>query len=137
MSKEEKRLNIWSFQHLKTVTLLYLKGVLICVPITKIILFKNGPETSRIHQRSYLFTIRDVASELQKLDAPQSCASFLSSSGSFFPNRKMSWWSSNQSNMINGTDGAVFHPLINRNELLYIFAADLCRCVRLCGFKFV
>lgn len=39
----------------------------------------------------------------------------------------MSWWSSNQSNMINGTDGAVFHPLINRNELLYIFAADLCR----------
>lgn len=29
--------------------------------------------------------------------------------------------------MINGTDGAVFHPLINRNELLYIFAADLCR----------
>ncbi|TNN60153.1 Lysosome membrane protein 2 [Liparis tanakae] len=41
--------------------------------------------------------------------------------------REMSWWSSNQSNMINGTDGAVFHPLIHRNELLYIFAADLCR----------
>lgn len=41
----------------------------------------------------------------------------------------MNWWSSNQSNMINGTDGAVFHPLINRNELLYIFAADLCRYV--------
>lgn len=46
-------------------------------------------------------------------------------------NREMSWWSSNQSNMINGTDGAVFHPLINRNELLYIFAADLCRYVLL------
>lgn len=45
----------------------------------------------------------------------------------FLINSKMSWWSSNQSNMINGTDGAVFHPLINRNELLYIFAADLCR----------
>uniref|UniRef100_A0A3B4WZ59 Scavenger receptor class B, member 2a n=1 Tax=Seriola lalandi dorsalis TaxID=1841481 RepID=A0A3B4WZ59_SERLL len=45
--------------------------------------------------------------------------------------RKMSWWSSNQSNMINGTDGAVFHPLINRNELLYIFAADLCRSIHL------
>lgn len=54
--------------------------------------------------------------------------------------REMSWWSSNQSNMINGTDGAVFHPLINRNELLYIFAADLCRCVRRTSFprlKFV
>ncbi|CAL8263156.1 unnamed protein product [Boreogadus saida] len=45
--------------------------------------------------------------------------------------REMSWWSSNQSNMINGTDGAVFHPLINRNELLYIFAADLCRSIHM------
>lgn len=45
-------------------------------------------------------------------------------------NREMTWWSSKQSNMINGTDGAVFHPLINRNELLYIFAADLCRYAR-------
>ncbi|XP_068166979.1 lysosome membrane protein 2a [Antennarius striatus] len=44
---------------------------------------------------------------------------------------KMSWWSSNQSNMINGTDGAVFHPLINRKEVLYIFAADLCRSIHL------
>ncbi|KAF3695495.1 Lysosome membrane protein 2 85 kDa lysosomal membrane sialoglycoprotein [Channa argus] len=49
--------------------------------------------------------------------------------------RKMSWWSSNQSNMINGTDGAVFHPLINRNELLYIFAADLCRSIHLAYVK--
>ncbi|XP_076006773.1 lysosome membrane protein 2a isoform X2 [Genypterus blacodes] len=45
--------------------------------------------------------------------------------------REMSWWSSNQSNMINGTDGAVFHPLLSRNELLYIFAADLCRSIHL------
>ncbi|XP_028991381.1 lysosome membrane protein 2-like [Betta splendens] len=45
--------------------------------------------------------------------------------------RQMSWWSSNQSNMINGTDGTLFHPLINRNELLYIFAADLCRSIHL------
>ncbi|KAM8761356.1 lysosome membrane protein 2a isoform 1-T1 [Acanthopagrus schlegelii] len=49
--------------------------------------------------------------------------------------RKMSWWSSNQSNMINGTDGAVFHPLISRNELLYIFAADLCRSIHLAYVK--
>ncbi|KAM8885395.1 lysosome membrane protein 2a isoform 2-T2 [Spinachia spinachia] len=48
---------------------------------------------------------------------------------------KMSWWSSDQSNMINGTDGAVFHPLINRNELLYIFAADLCRSIHLAYVK--
>ncbi|XP_056274597.1 lysosome membrane protein 2a isoform X2 [Pseudoliparis swirei] len=49
--------------------------------------------------------------------------------------RQMSWWSSNQSNMINGTDGAVFHPLIHRNELLYIFAADLCRSIHLAYVK--
>ncbi|XP_076127297.1 lysosome membrane protein 2a [Alosa pseudoharengus] len=45
--------------------------------------------------------------------------------------RHMSWWSSNQSNMINGTDGSVFHPLLSRDELLYIFAADLCRSIHL------
>lgn len=45
--------------------------------------------------------------------------------------RQMSWWSSNQSNMINGTDGSVFHPLLSRDELLYIFAADLCRSIHL------
>lgn len=57
----------------------------------------------------------------------------------FLNNREMPWWSSKESNMINGTDGAVFHPLINRSELLYIFAADLCRyaCCFLCGDKFV
>ncbi|XP_023659032.1 lysosome membrane protein 2a isoform X1 [Paramormyrops kingsleyae] len=45
--------------------------------------------------------------------------------------RKMTWWSSNQSNMINGTDGSAFHPLLSKNELLYIFAADLCRSIHL------
>ncbi|XP_069043493.1 lysosome membrane protein 2a isoform X1 [Lepisosteus oculatus] len=41
----------------------------------------------------------------------------------------MQWWSSNQSNMINGTDGGAFHPLISKNESLFIFAADLCRSI--------
>ncbi|XP_062873687.1 lysosome membrane protein 2a isoform X2 [Trichomycterus rosablanca] len=45
--------------------------------------------------------------------------------------RKMDWWSSEQSNMINGTDGSVFHTFLNRDELLYIFAADLCRSIHL------
>ncbi|XP_056138966.1 lysosome membrane protein 2a isoform X2 [Lampris incognitus] len=49
--------------------------------------------------------------------------------------REMTWWSSNQSNMINGTDGAVFHPLLSRDELLYIFAADLCRSIHLAYVK--
>lgn len=43
----------------------------------------------------------------------------------------MKWWSSNESNMINGSDGSSFHPLIGKNESLYIFSPDLCRyCIQ-------
>ncbi|XP_069746355.1 lysosome membrane protein 2-like isoform X2 [Narcine bancroftii] len=41
--------------------------------------------------------------------------------------KSLSWWASNTSNMINGTDGSTFHPLINKDEALYIFAPDICR----------
>ncbi|KAM9331139.1 lysosome membrane protein 2 [Gastrophryne carolinensis] len=41
--------------------------------------------------------------------------------------RKLTWWTSDTSNMINGTDGTSFHPLIDKDELLYIFPSDLCR----------
>ncbi|XP_033871031.3 lysosome membrane protein 2-like [Acipenser ruthenus] len=44
---------------------------------------------------------------------------------------KMKWWSSNESNMINGSDGSSFHPLIGKNESLYIFSPDLCRSIYL------
>ncbi|XP_053709141.1 lysosome membrane protein 2c [Synchiropus splendidus] len=39
----------------------------------------------------------------------------------------LSWWSSDQCNMINGTNGASFHPVIRKNETLYMFSSDLCR----------
>ncbi|KAI4887791.1 hypothetical protein NFI96_005766 [Prochilodus magdalenae] len=39
----------------------------------------------------------------------------------------LSWWSTNQCNMINGTNGASFHPVINKTERLYMFSSDLCR----------
>ncbi|XP_067848532.1 lysosome membrane protein 2-like [Heptranchias perlo] len=41
--------------------------------------------------------------------------------------KSLSWWTSNSSNMINGTDGASFHPLIKKDETLYLFASDICR----------
>ncbi|TRY97130.1 hypothetical protein DNTS_032786 [Danionella cerebrum] len=41
--------------------------------------------------------------------------------------RSLSWWNSSQCNMINGTDGSSFHPLIEKTERLYIFSSDLCR----------
>ncbi|XP_032888825.1 lysosome membrane protein 2-like [Amblyraja radiata] len=45
--------------------------------------------------------------------------------------KSLTWWASNTSNMINGTDGASFHPLIKKNEALYIFAPDICRSLHL------
>uniref|UniRef100_A0A8C4HL59 Lysosome membrane protein 2 n=1 Tax=Dicentrarchus labrax TaxID=13489 RepID=A0A8C4HL59_DICLA len=39
----------------------------------------------------------------------------------------LSWWTSDECNMINGTNGASFHPVITKNETLYMFSSDLCR----------
>ncbi|XP_041825096.1 lysosome membrane protein 2c [Melanotaenia boesemani] len=39
----------------------------------------------------------------------------------------LDWWSSDECNMINGTIGASFHPVITKNEMLYMFSSDLCR----------
>uniref|UniRef100_A0AAY4ERW3 Uncharacterized protein n=1 Tax=Denticeps clupeoides TaxID=299321 RepID=A0AAY4ERW3_9TELE len=41
--------------------------------------------------------------------------------------RAMTFWSSDYSNMIKGTDGSVFHPFLTKEERLDIFTADLCR----------
>lgn len=42
---------------------------------------------------------------------------------------KLDFWTSEQSNSINGTDGSAFHPLLTRDERLYIFTPDLCRSI--------
>ncbi|XP_053196304.1 lysosome membrane protein 2c [Scomber japonicus] len=39
----------------------------------------------------------------------------------------LNWWTSDECNMINGTNGASFHPVITKSETLYIFSSDLCR----------
>ncbi|XP_076020009.1 lysosome membrane protein 2c [Genypterus blacodes] len=39
----------------------------------------------------------------------------------------LSWWTSDDCNMINGTNGASFHPVVSKNDLLYMFSSDLCR----------
>ncbi|XP_030211225.1 lysosome membrane protein 2 isoform X1 [Gadus morhua] len=42
---------------------------------------------------------------------------------------QLTFWNSNQSNSINGTDGSAFHPLLSRDERLYVFTSDLCRSI--------
>ncbi|XP_004472641.1 lysosome membrane protein 2 [Dasypus novemcinctus] len=41
----------------------------------------------------------------------------------------LDWWTTEKCNMINGTDGDSFHPLITKDEILYVFASDFCRSV--------
>ncbi|XP_029300539.1 lysosome membrane protein 2-like isoform X2 [Cottoperca gobio] len=42
---------------------------------------------------------------------------------------ELNFWTSNQSNSINGSDGSAFHPLLEKNERIYIFTPDLCRSI--------
>ncbi|XP_056875866.1 lysosome membrane protein 2-like isoform X1 [Takifugu flavidus] len=42
---------------------------------------------------------------------------------------QLSFWNSNQSNSINGSDGSAFHPLLTKDERIYIFTPDLCRSI--------
>ncbi|KAJ0057089.1 hypothetical protein NL108_002022, partial [Boleophthalmus pectinirostris] len=39
----------------------------------------------------------------------------------------LDWWTTDECNMINGTNGASFHPVLSKNEVLYMFSSDLCR----------
>ncbi|XP_045329656.1 lysosome membrane protein 2 [Leopardus geoffroyi] len=41
----------------------------------------------------------------------------------------LDWWTTDKCNMINGTDGDSFHPLINKDEILYVFPSEFCRSV--------
>ncbi|XP_061763940.1 lysosome membrane protein 2c [Nerophis ophidion] len=41
----------------------------------------------------------------------------------------LNWWTSEECNMINGTNGASFHPVITKHETLYMFSSDLCRSI--------
>ena len=42
-------------------------------------------------------------------------------------NEMLSWWSTPQANMINGTDGVFSTPKVNTSQTIYIFNTDLCR----------
>ncbi|CAN9504526.1 unnamed protein product [Ophioblennius macclurei] len=44
---------------------------------------------------------------------------------------QLTFWSTNQSNSINGSDGSAFHPLLDKNERIYVFTPDLCRSIHM------
>lgn len=43
--------------------------------------------------------------------------------------RELTYWGSNYSNLIRGSDGSAFHPYLTREETLHIFTPDLCRSI--------
>ncbi|XP_022244207.1 lysosome membrane protein 2-like, partial [Limulus polyphemus] len=43
----------------------------------------------------------------------------------------LSFWHSKYCNMINGTDGSMFPPFLDKSDTLYIFTTDLCRSLYL------
>jgi len=43
--------------------------------------------------------------------------------------KNVSFWTTPECNMINGTDGSLWHPFIKKTDVLYIFNSDLCRSV--------
>ncbi|XP_006885364.1 PREDICTED: lysosome membrane protein 2 isoform X1 [Elephantulus edwardii] len=43
--------------------------------------------------------------------------------------KSLDWWRTKECNMINGTDGDSFHPLVSQEENLYVFPSDFCRSV--------
>ncbi|XP_035039973.1 lysosome membrane protein 2 isoform X2 [Hippoglossus stenolepis] len=42
---------------------------------------------------------------------------------------QLTFWKTDDSNSINGSDGSAFHPLLEKNERIYIFTPDLCRSI--------
>uniref|UniRef100_A0A8C8RSC5 Scavenger receptor class B member 2 n=1 Tax=Pelusios castaneus TaxID=367368 RepID=A0A8C8RSC5_9SAUR len=49
----------------------------------------------------------------------------------------LEWWTTESCNMINGTDGSVFHPLISMDETIYVFSSDFCRSLYVTFERFV
>ncbi|XP_048021392.1 lysosome membrane protein 2 [Megalobrama amblycephala] len=45
--------------------------------------------------------------------------------------KMLSFWKTNQSNMINGSDGSAFHPFLTKEERLNVFTSDLCRSIHM------
>ncbi|VDP94507.1 unnamed protein product [Echinostoma caproni] len=43
--------------------------------------------------------------------------------------RYQTCWTTDQANQVNGTDGSLFHPFLQPDEGLYIFAPDICRSI--------
>jgi hypothetical protein len=40
---------------------------------------------------------------------------------------QLNWWKSDKCNAINGTDGTIWPPFVDKRDRLYFFVPDVCR----------
>ncbi|XP_006871643.1 PREDICTED: lysosome membrane protein 2 isoform X2 [Chrysochloris asiatica] len=98
--------------------------------IQKNIVLKNGTETFDywetpplpVYTQFYFFNVTNPE-EILKGETPH-----VTEVGPY-TYRSLDWWGTESCNMINGTDGDSFHPLITKDEILYVFPSDFCRSV--------
>lgn len=38
-----------------------------------------------------------------------------------------SWWSTEETRLMNGTEGSLYKPFIEKDDVIEVFSADLCR----------
>ncbi|XP_071800107.1 scavenger receptor class B member 1-like [Asterias amurensis] len=66
------------------------------------------------HDEFTVFTGGDVRSKINLIE-------------SWNGNDKLSWWHTRYANMINGTDGVMFHSFVTEKDTLHLFQPNLCR----------
>ncbi|XP_052792944.1 lysosome membrane protein 2-like [Mya arenaria] len=44
-------------------------------------------------------------------------------------NNTLPYWTTPTCNMVNGTDGTIFHPFVDKSDVMYVFSTDLCRSI--------
>nr|KAF6393613.1 scavenger receptor class B member 2 [Pipistrellus kuhlii] len=100
--------------------------------IEKTIVLRNGSETFDswkqpplpVYSQFYFFNVTNpeeiLGGEIPRLEEVGP-----------YTYRSLSWWTTDKCNMINGTDGDTFHPLITKDEVLYVFPSDFCRSVHI------
>ncbi|KAG9480654.1 hypothetical protein GDO78_012231 [Eleutherodactylus coqui] len=122
---------------LEAVLKTYNEGVFLTRPVHELLWGYKDPVLSLVH--AVVPSISEMFGLFYKMNTTNDGTYvFLSGSEAYLDfsrivkwqgKRNLSWWTSDSCNMINGTDGTSFHPLIDKDDILYVFSSDLCRSI--------
>ncbi|CAH8451988.1 unnamed protein product [Heterobilharzia americana] len=77
-----------------------------------------------------LMNINNTVSDYVTVDNGRINSSMVGQIVKFHGNETLSYWTTPTANMINGSDGTIFHPFIKKEDKPYIFSADICRSLQ-------